>query len=83
MSKKFDIAIVGATGVVGESMLEILSERNFPVGKIYALASERSLGKTVSFGHRELQVENLAAASSWTIPPGFATTTIFRSLCPK
>ena len=60
MTKKFDIAIVGATGVVGESMLEILRERNFPVGEVYALASERSLGKTVSFGHRELKVENLA-----------------------
>ena len=60
MSKTFDIAVVGATGVVGEAMLEILGERKFPVGKIYALASERSIGKTVSFGHRELEVENLA-----------------------
>ena len=60
MPDQFDIAVVGATGVVGESMLEILSERKFPVGKIYALASERSIGKTVSFGHRELEVENLA-----------------------
>jgi aspartate-semialdehyde dehydrogenase len=60
MPDQFDIAVVGATGVVGESMLEILSERDFPVGKIYALASERSLGKTVSFGNRELEVENLA-----------------------
>ena len=60
MSRKFDIAIVGATGVVGESMLEILSERKFPVGNIYALASERSVGKTVDFGGRELKVEDLA-----------------------
>ena len=59
MSKTYDIAVVGATGVVGESMLEILSERKFPVGKIYALASERSIGKTVAFGNRELTVENL------------------------
>ena len=41
-------------------MLEILSQRKFPVGKIYALASERSVGKTVAFGNRELEVENLA-----------------------
>ncbi len=60
MSKKIDIAVVGATGVVGESMLEILSARNFPVGNIYALASERSVGKQVDFGNGHLTVENLA-----------------------
>ena len=60
MSKQFDIAVVGATGVVGESLFEILSERNFPVGEVYALASERSVGKKVDFGNRELVVENLA-----------------------
>jgi len=60
MTKTFDIAVVGATGVVGEAMLEVLSQRKFPVGKIYALASERSVGKTVDFGSRELQVEDLA-----------------------
>jgi aspartate-semialdehyde dehydrogenase len=60
MAKKYDIAVVGATGVVGESMLEILNERNFPVGNIYALASERSVGKTVAFGNQQLTVENLA-----------------------
>jgi aspartate-semialdehyde dehydrogenase len=50
MSDNFDIAVVGATGVVGEALLEILSARNFPVGKVYALASERSVGKKVDFG---------------------------------
>jgi aspartate-semialdehyde dehydrogenase len=60
MTKNLDIAVVGATGVVGESMLEILAERKFPVGEVYALASERSVGKTVSFGGRELEVEDLA-----------------------
>ena len=60
MADKFDIAVVGATGVVGEAMLEILAERKFPVGNVYALASERSVGKTVAFGNRELNVENLA-----------------------
>ncbi len=60
MSKTYNVAVVGATGVVGEAMLEILSERNFPVGEIHALASERSIGKTVSFGNRELNVEDLA-----------------------
>ena len=60
MTKKFNIAVVGATGVVGESMLEILAERRFPVGNVYALASERSVGKKVSFGNRELTVGDLA-----------------------
>ena len=60
MSDPIDIAVVGATGVVGETMLEILHQRNFPVGKVYALASERSIGKTVAFGNRQLEVENLA-----------------------
>ncbi|PHS30806.1 MAG: aspartate-semialdehyde dehydrogenase [Methylophaga sp.] len=60
MSKKVDVAVVGATGAVGETMLEILAQRKFPVGKIYALASERSAGSTVSFGNRTLVVEDLA-----------------------
>ena len=60
MNDSIDVAVVGATGVVGEAMLEILAERQFPVGKLYALASERSLGKTVNFGNRELDVDNLA-----------------------
>ncbi len=60
MNKSFDIAVVGATGVVGESMLDILAQRKFPVGNVYALASERSVGKTVDFGNRELVVGNLA-----------------------
>jgi len=60
MSDRIDVAVVGATGVVGEAMLDILSQRKFPVGKLYALASERSVGKTVAFGNRQLDVENLA-----------------------
>ena len=58
--KTYDIAVVGATGAVGEVMLEILAERKFPVGKVYALASERSVGKEVQFGRKKLVVENLA-----------------------
>ena len=60
MSEKIDVAVVGATGVVGEAMLDILAKRKFPVGKVHALASERSVGKTVNFGNRELHVEDLA-----------------------
>ncbi|MDJ0939236.1 MAG: aspartate-semialdehyde dehydrogenase [Woeseiaceae bacterium] len=61
MSETIDIAVVGATGVVGKSMLEILAERRFPVGKVYALASARSVGKQVDFGQRTLDVEDLAS----------------------
>lgn len=58
--RKFDVAVVGATGAVGEQMLDILKDRDFPVGRVYALASERSAGSTVKFGNRDLVVEDLA-----------------------
>lgn len=60
MTKQIDIAVVGATGAVGETMLDILHKRNFPVGKVYALASERSAGSTVQFGNKSIMVEDLA-----------------------
>lgn len=60
MSDAINIAVVGATGVVGEAMLEILAKRKFPAGKVHALASERSVGKEVSFGNRTLEVQDLA-----------------------
>jgi aspartate-semialdehyde dehydrogenase len=60
VNKKVDVAVVGATGAVGETMLEILHQRKFPVGKVYALASARSAGSTVAFGNKTLIVEDLA-----------------------
>ena len=60
MSKKIDVAVVGATGAVGEAMISILEERNFPVGKVYALASSRSVGKRIPFKGSSLIVEDLA-----------------------
>lgn len=54
------IAVVGATGAVGEAMFSILAERLGTEHKVHALASERSFGKTVEFGRRELDVEVLA-----------------------
>ncbi len=59
-SKKVNIAVVGATGAVGQAMLDILHQRKFPVDKVFALASERSAGTTVSYGNKSLRVENLA-----------------------
>ena len=60
MSDKYSVAVVGATGAVGETMLQILAERKFPASRVHALASERSVGKTVTYGRRSLTVENLA-----------------------
>lgn len=61
MSKKdsYKIAVVGATGAVGEVMFSILDERKFPASEVVALASERSAGSKVKFGDRNLTVQNL------------------------
>lgn len=56
---KKNIAIVGATGAVGETLLSILEERDFPVNTLVPLASQRSLGKTVSFQGTEIEVVDL------------------------
>jgi hypothetical protein len=60
MSKQFKVAVVGATGAVGETMLSILAEREFPASEVIALASERSAGMTVEFGNGDLVVQDLA-----------------------
>jgi aspartate-semialdehyde dehydrogenase len=54
-----NVAIAGATGAVGEAMIEILEQREFPVGELYLLASERSEGKTVRALGRNLRVQRL------------------------
>jgi aspartate-semialdehyde dehydrogenase len=59
MSRSWNVAVVGATGLVGSTMLSILEQRNFPVGEIYPLASARSVGKTVKFRGREVAVQDL------------------------
>jgi len=56
-----NLAVVGATGAVGAAMLEILEERDFPADKVYALASERSAGKRVSFKGSQIIVGDLAS----------------------
>jgi aspartate-semialdehyde dehydrogenase len=59
MSKKFNVAVVGATGAVGETMMSILEERDFPVDNLYPLASERSAGKRIQFKGKSIVVEDL------------------------
>ena len=57
--KKYNVAVVGATGMVGRTMLSILEERNFPVDKVYALASSRSVGTRIPFKDSELVIGDL------------------------
>ena len=60
MSKEYDVAVVGATGAVGEVMISVLEERNFPVRNLYPLASSRSAGKTIQFRGKSIRVTDLA-----------------------
>ena len=59
MAKTYDVAVVGATGAVGETMLSILAQRKFPFGKVYAVASSRSAGSKLEFNGGYLTVQNL------------------------
>ena len=59
-SKKLKVAVVGATGAVGEAMLSILAERKFPASEVIALASERSAGTEVKYGIDDIDVLDLA-----------------------
>ncbi|HCG9122033.1 TPA: aspartate-semialdehyde dehydrogenase [Vibrio parahaemolyticus] len=59
MSQRYNVAILGATGAVGETILEVLQERKFPVGELFLLASERSEGKTYRFNGKTVRVQNV------------------------
>ncbi|NOH81946.1 aspartate-semialdehyde dehydrogenase [Vibrio sp. RE86] len=59
MSQQYNVAVLGATGAVGETILEVLQERKFPVGEIFLLASERSAGKTYRFNGKTVRVQNV------------------------
>jgi len=59
-NRRFNVAVVGATGAVGETMLSVLAERNFPVGKLVPLASERSAGGTIEYRGDDYVVQDLA-----------------------
>lgn len=69
--KKFDIAVVGATGAVGETVLKVLEERKFPVGKVYLLASSRSAGTKIEFNGEWLVVEDLEKFDFSKVQIGF------------
>ena len=59
-TRRFHVAVVGATGAVGQTMLSILAERQFPVGKLSVLASARSAGNTIEFNGEKITIEDLA-----------------------
>ena len=82
MTEKLNVAVAGATGAVGQAMLEILAERNFPVDRIFPLASERSAGSTVLFKNKPVMVEDLATfdftkARIGLFSPGAAVSKIY------
>ena len=58
--KTYDIAVLGATGLVGETILSILEQRQFPVGQLYMLASERSAGTKITFAGKKITVQDAA-----------------------
>ena len=60
MDRQFRVAVIGATGLVGETLITVLEERDFPVSELHALASDRSLGRSVSFRGRRYPVQELA-----------------------
>jgi aspartate-semialdehyde dehydrogenase len=60
MSREYDVAVVGATGAVGEAMISVLEERKFPVRNLYPLASSRSAGKSITFNGKSIEVADLA-----------------------
>ena len=58
--KKYNVAVVGASGNVGREMLNILEERNFPVDKVFAVASSRSAGSVITYKGKDLIIQDLA-----------------------
>lgn len=61
--KAYNVAIVGATGLVGQEFIKILQQRNFPVASIKLYASDRSAGKKLFFGHEEIEVQETSQDS--------------------
>ncbi|MBI5286742.1 MAG: aspartate-semialdehyde dehydrogenase, partial [Deltaproteobacteria bacterium] len=85
---RYNIAIAGATGVVGQEMLKILEERNFPVGEIKLLASERSAGNYLEFRGKEEKVHLLSEETFEGIDiglfsPGASVSKIYAPIAAK
>lgn len=61
--KGINLAIVGVTGLVGQTFLKVLEKRNFPIKQLYCFASSRSAGKVIEFKGKEYVVEELTEQS--------------------
>jgi aspartate-semialdehyde dehydrogenase len=83
--RKRTVAVVGATGAVGEVVLELLAQRGFPVGELRALASERSAGTTVQFAGRSVPVQEAKPAAFDGVDFAFfaATGSLSKELAPE
>lgn len=80
--RKFDVAVVGATGAVGETILKVLEERDFPIGNLYPLASSRSAGKKIEFKGEWVEVLDLetfdfSKAQIGLFSPGASVSAIY------
>src|SRR5699024_11226215 len=62
-NKNYNVAIVGATGAVGEKIREILEKKSFPIGELKLLSSKRSAGKKIKFKNEEITVEEATPES--------------------
>jgi len=82
--ERFNVAIVGITGLVGQEFIRILEERDFPVGELRPLASERSSGLEVFFHHRQFQVQEATSETFRDIDIAFfsAGADVSQQLCP-
>lgn len=82
--ERFNVAIVGITGLVGQEFIRILEERDFPVGELRPLASERSSGLEIFFRHRRLQVHEATSETFRDIDIAFfsAGADVSQQLCP-
>ena len=84
-NRKRNVAVVGATGAVGEVVLELLAKRGFPLGELRALASERSVGTTVKFAGRDIPVYEAKPEAFDGIDFAFfaATGSLSKELAPE
>lgn len=82
--KQYTVAVLGATGAVGQEMIKILQERNFPVGKLVPLASQRSAGKTLRFREEDVVIQEAReeAFQGVDIVLGAAESDVARKFAP-
>lgn len=80
----YRVAIVGATGLVGQEFVKVLEQRHFPISSLHLFASERSAGKKIFFSHEEIEVGEVEPGSFANIDVAFfsAGTEVSRSLAP-